>query len=293
MIASSGPVGVVGILPENPNEPFETEQIHLLETFANQTAMAMERVTLAQEAQRERLNAETQSLRNVFLSSVSHDLRTPLATINGAADTLLRKGESLAEEKREELVRTIHGEAKRLNHIVRNVLNMTRLESGAIQVNKDWQSLEEITGVAIERLSERLKDHPLSLTIPANLPLILFDPILMEQVLTNLLENGLQHTPPGTPVELVARMQKAGVLIEIADRGPGIPSGLEERIFEKFTRGKSPGGGVGLGLSICRVIVEAHGGRIWAENRPGGGAVFQFTLPLEGEAVLPSVEKES
>jgi two-component system sensor histidine kinase KdpD len=293
MIASSGPVGVVGILPENPNEPFETEQIHLLETFANQTAMAMERVTLAQEAQRERLNAETQSLRNVFLSSVSHDLRTPLATINGAADTLLRKGEYLAEEKREELVRTIHGEAKRLNHIVRNVLNMTRLESGAIQVNKDWQSLEEITGVAIERLSERLKDHPLSLTIPANLPLILFDPILMEQVLTNLLENGLQHTPPGTPVELVARMQKAGVLIEIADRGPGIPSGLEERIFEKFTRVKSPGGGVGLGLSICRVIVEAHGGRIWAENRPGGGAVFRFTLPLEGEAVLPSVEKES
>jgi len=293
MIASSGPVGVVGILPENPNEPFETEQVHLLETFANQTAMAMERVILAQEAQRERLSAEKQSLRNVFLSSVSHDLRTPLATISGAADTLLRKGEHLAEGKREELVRTIHGEAERLNHIVRNVLNMTRLESGVIQVNKDWQSMEEITGAVIERLSERLKDHPLSLMIPDNLPLIPFDPLLVEQVLTNLLENALQHTPPGTPVELVARMQKAGVLIEIADRGPGIPADLEERIFEKFTRGKSPGGGVGLGLSICRVIVEAHGGRIWAENRPGGGAVFRFTLPLEGEAVLPSVEKES
>jgi two-component system sensor histidine kinase KdpD len=293
MIASSGPVGVVGILPENPSEAFETEQVHLLETFANQTAMAMERVILAQEAQRERLSAEKQSLRNVFLSSVSHDLRTPLATISGAADTLLRKGEHLAEGKREELARTIHGEAERLNHIVRNVLNMTRLESGAIRVNKDWQSLEEITGVVIERLSERLKDHPLSLMIPDNLPLIPFDPLLVEQVLTNLLENALQHTPPGTPVEFVARMQKAGVLIEIADRGPGIPAGLEERIFEKFTRGKSPGGGVGLGLSICRVIVEAHGGRIWAENRPGGGAVFRFTLPLEGEAVLPSVEKES
>ncbi len=293
MIASSGPVGVVGILPENPNEAFETEQVHLLETFANQTAMAMERVILAQEAQRERLSAEKQSLRNVFLSSVSHDLRTPLATISGAADTLLRKGEHLAEGKREELARTIHGEAERLNHIVRNVLNMTRLESGAIRVNKDWQSLEEITGVVIERLSERLKDHPLSLMIPDNLPLIPFDPLLVEQVLTNLLENALQHTPPGTPVEFVARMQKAGVLIEIADRGPGIPSGLEERIFEKFTRGKLPGGGVGLGLSICRVIVEAHGGRIWAENRSGGGAVFRFTLPIEGEAVLPSVEKES
>jgi two-component system sensor histidine kinase KdpD len=138
-----------------------------------------------------------------------------------------------------------------------------------------------------------LKDHPLSLTIPDHLPLIPFDPLLMEQVLMNLLENALQHTPAGTPVELVARMQKAGVLIEIADRGPGIPSGLEERIFDKFTRGKSPGGGVGLGLSICRVIVEAHGGRIWAENRPGGGAVFRFTLPIEGEAALPLVEKES
>jgi two-component system sensor histidine kinase KdpD len=170
---------------------------------------------------------------------------------------------------------------------------MTRLESGAIQVKKDWQSLEEIAGVVIERLSERLKDHPLSLMIPDNLPLIPFDPLLVEQVLTNLLENSLQHTPPGTPVEFVARMQKAGVLIEIADRGPGIPAGLEERIFEKFTRGKSPGGGVGLGLSICRVIVEAHGGRIWAENRPGGGAVFRFTLPIEGEAALPSAEKES
>jgi two-component system sensor histidine kinase KdpD len=293
MIASSGPVGVVGILPENPNEAFETEQVHLLESFANQTAMAMERVILAQEAQRERLSAEKQSLRNVFLSSVSHDLRTPLATIHGAADTLLRKGGLLAEGKKEELVRTIHGEAERLNRIVRNVLNMTRLESGAIQVKKDWQSLEEIAGVVIERLSERLKDHPLSLMIPDNLPLIPFDPLLVEQVLTNLLENSLQHTPPGTPVEFVARMQKAGVLIEIADRGPGIPAGLEERIFEKFTRGKSPGGGVGLGLSICRVIVEAHGGRIWAENRPGGGAVFRFTLPIEGEAALPSAEKES
>ena len=293
MIASSGPVGAVGILPENPNEAFETEQVHLLESFANQTAMAMERVILAQEAQRERLSAEKQSLRNVFLSSVSHDLRTPLATIHGAADTLLRKGGFLAEGKKEELVRTIHGEAERLNRIVRNVLNMTRLESGAIQVNKDWQSLEEITGVVIERLSERLKDHPLSLMIPDNLPLIPFDPLLVEQVLTNLLENSLHHTPPGTPVEFVARMQKAGVLIEIADRGPGIPAGLEEGIFEKFTRGQSPGGGVGLGLSICRVIVEAHGGRIWAENRPGGGAVVRFTLPIEGEVALPSAEKES
>ena len=293
MIASSGPVGVVGILPEDSRAPFSPDQHHLLETFANQAAMAMERVTLAQEAHRERLKAETQSLRNIFLSSVSHDLKTPLAAITGAADTLLRKGEGLEREKREDLIKSIHGEAERLDRIVRNVLSMTRLESGVIQVNKDWQSLEEITGVVMERLSDRFKNHPLSLKIPDNLPLIRFDSLLMEQVLMNLLENAAQHTPPGTPVELAAWAQKTGVLVEVADRGPGLPAGQEERVFEKFARGKSPGGGVGLGLSICRVIVEAHGGRIWAENRSGGGAVFRFTLPVEGEASLPSAEKDA
>ena len=152
MIASSGPVGVVGILPGNPEEPFEPEQIHLLETFASQTAMAMERVNLAQEAQKERLSAEKQSLRNILLSSVSHDLRTPLAAIIGSADTLLRKGDDLAAENRKELIQSIREEAERLNQIVRNVLNMTRLESGAIQIRKEWQSLEEITGAVIDRL---------------------------------------------------------------------------------------------------------------------------------------------
>jgi len=220
-------------------------------------------------------------------------LKTPLAAITGAADTLLRKGEDLEQEKREELIKSIHGEAERLDRIVRNVLSMTRLESGVIQVNKDWQSLEEITGVVMERLSDRFKNHPLSLKIPDNLPLIRFDSLLMEQVLMNLLENAAQHTPPGTPVELAAWAQKTGVLVEVADRGPGLPAGQEERVFEKFARGKSPGGGVGLGLSICRVIVEAHGGRIWAENRSGGGAVFRFTLPVEGEASLPSAEKDA
>lgn len=283
MISSSGPVGVVGILPENSGAPFEPEQIHLLETFANQTAMAMERVILAEEAQRERVSAETQSLRNVLLSAVSHDLRTPLAAITGSADTLLRKGEDLDAETRNGLIRSIHEEAERLNRIVRNVLSMTRLESGAIQIRKEWQSLEEMIGAVVDRLAGRLNGHALDIRLPADLPLIPFDPLLMEQVLTNLLENALRYTPPGTPVELTARMQGAGVIVELADRGPGIPEGQLERIFDKFTRGKVAGGGVGLGLSICRVIIEAHGGRIWAENRSGGGALFRFTLPVEGE----------
>jgi two-component system sensor histidine kinase KdpD len=245
--------------------------------------MAMERVILAQEAQKERVSAETQSLRNVLLCSVSHDLRTPLAAITGSADTLLRGGEGLDAGTRNGLIRSIHEEAERLNRIVRNVLNMTRLESGAIRIRKEWQALEEIVGVVIDRLSGRLNGHTLDVRMPEDLPLVPFDPLLVEQVLTNLLENALRYTPPGTPVELTARMQGAGVLVEMADRGPGIPEGQQERIFDKFTRGKVPGGGVGLGLSICRVIIEAHGGRIWAENRPGGGAVFRFTLPVEGE----------
>jgi len=283
MIASSGPVGVVGILPANPEESFEPEQIHLLETFVNQTAMAMERVILAQEAQKERVSAEKQSLRNVLLSSVSHDLRTPLAAITGSAEILLQKGKSLAEEKRHELINSIHEEAERLNRIVKNVLSMTRLESGAIQIRKEWQSLEEITGAVIDRLAGRLNGHTLNVQIPEDMPLLSFDPLLMEQVLTNLLENALRYTPPGTPIELTAHAENDEVLVELADRGPGIPEGQQDWIFDKFTRGKVSGGGVGLGLSICRVIIEAHGGRIWAENRPGGGAIFRFTLPVEGE----------
>ncbi len=293
MVASSGPVGVIGILPADPGEWFDPEQVHLLETFANQTAMAMERVNLAKEAQQERMNAETQALRNVFLNAVSHDLRTPLAVIGGAADTLIRMGDRLPPEKREELAWTIQGESERLHRIVENVLALTRLESGAVRARKDWQSLEEIAGGVIGRLHDRLKDHPLHVRIPGDLPLILFDPLLMEQILTNLLENAVQHTPMGTPVELSVQMERKDVLVEVADRGPGIPAGQEERIFEKFSRVRETGVGVGLGLSICRAAVEAHGGRIWVENRPGGGASFRFTLPLEENPALPVAGRDA
>jgi two-component system, OmpR family, sensor histidine kinase KdpD len=293
MIAASGPVGVIGILPADPGEQYDLGQIHLLETFANQTAMAVERVVLAKEAQRERLNAETQALRNVFLNAVSHDLRTPLAVIGGSADALLRMGEHLSPEKREELARTIQGESERLARIVRNVIGMTRLESETVQIRQDWQSLEEIAGAVIEHLADRLSGHPFQVHIPEDLPLVPFDPVLIEQVLTNLLENAAQHTAPGTPIELSAHVRRADVLVEVADRGPGIPAGLEKRIFEKFSRVREAGAGVGLGLSICRAAVEAHGGRIWVENRPGGGAAFRFTLPLGGEAAPSVGEAES
>jgi len=289
MIASTGAVGVVGVLPDNPKNGFDTEDIHFLESFVNQTAMAMERVILAKEAHEERLRAESQNVRNTFLSSVSHDLRSPLAVVSGAASTLLEKDTSLDQAARMELLRTIHEETDRLERIIRNVLNLTRLESGAIMVHKEWQPLEEIIGVILNRFADRLKERPLKLNMPPDLPIIPFDTLLMEQVLSNLMENAVRHTPTGTSVEITVTPQESAVMIEIADRGPGIPVHEEEAIFSKFTRSTNTRMGAGIGLSICRVIIEAHGGRIWVENRSGGGAAFKFVIPIEGTppAMLP------
>ena len=282
MIASTGVIGVIGVLPENPKNGFDPENIHFLESFVNQTAMAMERVILAKEAHEERLRAEAQNVRNTFLSSVSHDLRSPLAVVSGAASTLLEKDTSLDHTARLELLRTIHEETDRLERIIRNVLNLTRLESGAIMVRKEWQPLEEIIGVILNRFSDRLKERPLELKIPPDLPIIPFDTLLMEQVLSNLMENAVRHTPTGTPVEITVAPQESAVMIEIADRGSGIPAHEEESIFNKFTRSTNTRMGAGIGLSICRAIIEAHGGRIWVENRAGGGAAFKFLIPVEG-----------
>jgi two-component system sensor histidine kinase KdpD len=292
LIASGGAVGVVGVLPKTMTEGFEPEQFHYLEAFANQTAIAIERSFLGEAAQRAMLKAETESLRNTLLSSISHDLRTPLSAITGAATTLLQEDVMIDQVSRLDLLQTIQEEAEHLNRIIRNVLDMTRLESGAIAVNKEWQSLEEIVGVALNRLGDRLKDHPVTVKLPGNFPLIPFDGLLIEQVLMNLFDNAIKYTPKGTPLELSASESFYTVTVELADRGPGIPAGEEERIFEKFVRGRGTGGGVGLGLAICRTIITAHGGKIWAENRDGGGAVFRFTLSSAGIPPLPRREEE-
>jgi two-component system sensor histidine kinase KdpD len=292
LVASSRTVGVIGVMPNHPDSFLDQEQAHGLESFANQVAMAIDRSLLGKEAQQALLKAETEALRNTLLSSVSHDLRTPLAAITGAATALLQKDITFDQEGRQELVRTIYEEAVHLNEIIRNVLDMTRLETRAITVKKEWQSIEEIVGVVLNRLSEKLSGRDLHVNIPADIPLVPFDPLLIEQVLMNLLDNTVKYTPAGTPIELRAEVERDAILIKVADRGPGIPKGGEERIFEKFVRGSATGGGIGLGLTICRAIINAHGGRIWAENRPGGGAIFLFTLPLEGEAPMPDQEEE-
>ena len=290
LFTSSKTVGVLGILPGPPLTMFDQEQIHILESFANQIAMAIERTLLSEEAQHALLRAETEALRSTLLSSVSHDLRTPLAAITGSSTALLQEDITLDKQSRRELVQTIFEEAEHLNQIIRNVLDMTRLEAKAISVQKEWQSLEEIVGVVLNRLADKLNSRQVTTRIPAEIPLVPFDPLLIEQVLMNLLDNAIKYTPEGTPLELSAVVKGSDVVMELADRGPGIPPGDEERIFEKFVRRAAVGGGIGLGLTICKAIVNAHGGQIWAESRPGGGSVFRFTLPIGGKPSLPEPE---
>lgn len=286
-------VGVLGILPNDPSFFFDQEQIQHLESCANQIAIALERALLASEAQRATLKAEIEVVKNTLLSSVSHDLRTPLAAITGAATAFLQQDITLDTHDMRELAKTICEEAEHLNEIIRNVLNMTRLESKTMTIKKEWQSLEEIVGVVLNRFSDKLKAREVTIDIPPELPMVPFDPLLIEQVLMNLLDNAIKYTIDGTSISLKSIVVDGAILVELADQGIGITPGEEERIFEKFVRGSSVGGGIGLGLTICRTIINAHGGHIWAENRHGGGTVFKFTLPLNGEQPMPTPSEET
>ena len=286
LTGAHGTVGVLGLEPLRAANLGSPEQMHLLETFANQTALAIERANLAEESEKAQVEIETERTRNALLSSISHDLKTPLAAITGTAGNLIEE----TQGETRDLAQTIAEEADRLNRLIGNLLNMTRLEAGAVHVHKEWSVLEEIVGAVLTRLDNRLQNHPVTTDIPADLPLVPLDNILIDQVLVNLLENAIKYTPPASPIEIAARIADSQVLVQVADRGPGIALGDEERVFDKFYRARPDGGGVGLGLTICRGIVQAHGGKIWAQNREDGGAVFQFTLPLEGKP--PIVEPE-
>lgn len=263
----------------------------LLEGFRAQATLALERARLAETARVAELRAKTEEMRSSLLSAVSHDLRTPLGAITGAATTLRDSGAAIDAASRAELVETICEEAERLEGLVVNLLEMTRLEAGSLEVKREWVPLEELVGSALTRLEATLAGRPVRTAIPPDLPLISVDPALAEQVLFNLLENAAKHTPPGTGIEISARAIEGGVDIEVADLGPGLKTGDEELVFQKFFR-RARGGvrGAGLGLAICRGIVEAHGGRICAENRTCGGAVFRVSLPVPGPA--PSLPTE-
>jgi two-component system, OmpR family, sensor histidine kinase KdpD len=283
-------LGVLAVLPANARRVLLPEQFHLLETFAAQVALGLERAQLAGEAQRAQVNAETEGLRNALLASISHDLRTPLAVISGASSSLAERGERLSIEERAALARSIFEQSQQMGQLVANVLEMTRLEAGAIALNRDWHALGEIAGAVLRRLRQPLAAHPVALSLPDDLPLARVDATLIEQVFANLLENAAKYTPAGTAITLRAERSEGGLLMSVEDAGPGLPPGDPEKLFAKFQRGAAEGaiGGAGLGLAICRAIVRLHGGRIWAERPAGGGAAFRFTLPLEPAPEVPA-----
>jgi two-component system sensor histidine kinase KdpD len=290
LVSSGSAVGVVSVTPEQSGRFERLEQRRQLDAFAAQMAVAMERARLAEATEKARLEVETEQLRSSLLSSVSHDLRTPLAVITGAASTLLENGKALDAATRQELTKTVLEEAERLSRLIRNLLDMTRLEAAAVRVKKEWVPLEEVVGSALSRLEQPLAEHDVHVSLEPELPLLPLDAVLIEQVLINLLENALKYGKGPFDISGTSRLDE--VVVEVSDRGPGIPAGQEARVFDKFHRAVREGGqgGVGLGLAICRAIVAAHGGRIWAKNRPGGGAVFSFALPIAADA--PKLQAE-
>ena len=294
LMGSRGAVGVLGVQYKEGDTSRRPEQISLLETLAGLIALALERAELAEQAEHARIQIETERLRNSLLSAVSHDLRTPLAAIAGASSTLFERHDALTSAARRELAESIFDETERLNRLVANLLDMTRLEGGALTMKKEWQPLEEIVGVVLNRLARPLREYKVVTYIPPGLPLLPLDDVLIQQVLMNLLENAMKFSPTGSALELSAFGRPGDVTVTVADRGPGFPPGEEQRIFDKFYRVDRQGGrsGAGLGLAICRGIVELHGGQIWAENRPAGGAAIHFTLPIIGEPPEMPVQEE-
>jgi two-component system sensor histidine kinase KdpD len=283
------PLGVLALIPRS-GRGLTADQRSFLEAFTGQAAFAFERARLSEQARALDLRAKTEELRSTLLSTVSHDLRTPLASITGTATTLRGAGQELSEDVRHELLDTMCEEAERMERLVTNLLDMTRLESGGLAPKCEWVPLEELVGAALTRLEHKLRKRPVQITLAPDLPLLSVDPVLMQQVFLNLIENATKYTPDTAAIEISARRTDV-IEIDFADRGPGIPSGDEERIFERFYRGTHHQvAGVGLGLPICRGIIEAHGGHVSASNRSDGGACFRIQLPIVAGA--PSTDLE-
>ncbi len=274
-------LGVLAVLASNPRRVLLPEQRHLLETFASQIGLALERARLAEVAEAAGLAAERESLRNTLLASISHDLRTPLAVMAGAGSTLAEHGAKLDEATRFSLAHSIETKAREMSELVSNVLDLMRFESGQVVLRRDWETLDDLVGTALQRLEVRLAGHAVELRIAPELPPVYVDATLIVQLFANLLDNAAKYTPAGTRVSVSAVADGPFVRVVVEDDGPGLPPGEPARLFDKFQRGNGEGTvvGVGLGLAICQAIVRAHGGEIEAQRRAGRGARFEFTLP--------------
>jgi two-component system sensor histidine kinase KdpD len=277
-------LGVLAVLPSNPRRVLLPEQRHLLETFAGQIGVAVERARLAEAAEGARIAGERESLRNTLLASISHDLRTPLSVIAGAGSTLADHGDALDGATRKSLARSVETKAREMSDLISNVLDLVRFQSGETGLHRSWEALDDLVGAALHRVDERLAQHPVELRLGSELPSVHVDASLIVQVFANLFDNAAKYTPPGTHIYVSAVADAGSLRVTVDDDGPGLPPGDPERLFDKFQRGGEEGTvvGVGLGLAICRAIVEAHGGTISARNRRGGGARFEFTLPTTG-----------
>jgi two-component system, OmpR family, sensor histidine kinase KdpD len=291
------PESTVGVLAvELPGAgALSPENRQLLETIAAQIALAIERDRLAEQHRSALVDAETERMRSSLLSSVSHDLRTPLAVIAGTSSTLLEMGEAADAPTRTALLTEIYDESNRLTRLVENLLSMTRLESEVVALERDWFPLEDVVGSALRRLRAELGGRAVEKHLPADLPLVSMDGVLLEQVLFNLLDNALKYSPEGSPIDISASVEGGSLLVRVADRGLGLAGDEAEKVFEKLYRGsaaRSGRRGAGLGLAIARAIIDAHGGKVWAENRPEGGAAFSFSLPLGPAPSLPDEEGE-
>jgi two-component system, OmpR family, sensor histidine kinase KdpD len=287
MKTARGVVGVLGVAGPDPAQRDLTPELRrLMEAFASQAALSVERANLAAQARQAEVLQVTEQLQAALLNSISHELRTPLVSITGALSTLLADAGQLDAATEQSLVENAHEEAERLNQLVGNLLDMTRLEAGALTVRLEPSDVQDVIGAALAHLGTRLRERAVQVDVPADMPLAPLDFVPIVQVLVNLLDNALKYSPPTQPIQVSVRTTESHVAIEVADRGPGIPPDDLERIFDRFYRLQHPGsvGGTGLGLSICRGIVEAHGGSIRAHNRAGGGASFVVTLPLGAPA---------
>jgi two-component system sensor histidine kinase KdpD len=289
--------GVLALRLPEAGAPPAPEQRALMDAFAALAAMALERVHYVEVAQDTEVKMEGERLRNSLLAALSHDLRTPLTGLVGLSESLTLSRPALAGAQME-LASALRDEARRMSTLVANLLDMARIQSGGVKLKLEWQMVEELAGAALRACRWQLGARRVETRLPASLPLVRFDAALLERVLCNLLENAAKYTPPGAHIVIEADAGQvadggAGLLrLRVRDDGPGLPPGREDALFEKFVRGQveSPIAGVGLGLAICRAIVEAHGGRMRAYNNEDGGACFECSLPLGEPPPLPAAD---
>jgi len=274
--------GALAVIKDRHDMPFTTADRKVLVTFAGQAAVALERFYLLGEAQRAELLARTDELKSALISTVSHDLRTPLASITASVTSLLEPDIEWDDETHRGFLQSIYDEAQRLNRLVGNLLDMSRIEGGGLHPKKDWYSIAEVIDAVVERLEARFIDRSVDIEVAGDIPLVPFDFAEIDQVLTNLLENALKYTPPGTIIKIAAQWVRDGIEVSVGDNGPGVPLEAVEHLFDKFYRvdKRSEAPGAGLGLAIAKGLVEAHGGTIKISSNPEVGFQVTFTLPL-------------